>query len=188
MTVFELRKIFTALQGLLRGYVLVLRDSARLPSMGTFAEESHAQSPAFIYCAVSSVHPRFPQTYTVLHNFGSVAGDAGNPDPPGTIAQCRGGAMLTTTHTEAFRIWTGGSFQILHNLATAGPGAVSSWLRMGSSTARPERTEYSTLGRTQDLWPANNIALSVGDGLSPADSDVSSAATPAAAPVGRFRD
>ena len=64
MTVFELRKIFTALQGLLPGYVLVLRDSARLPSIETFAEESHAQAPAFIYCAVRSVHPRFrPDLY-----------------------------------------------------------------------------------------------------------------------------
>ena len=61
------------------------------------------------------------QTYTVLHNFGSVAGDAGHPESPGTIAQGRGGAMLTTTHTEAFRIWTGGSFQILHQFGDGGP-------------------------------------------------------------------
>ena len=29
--------------------------------------------------------------------------------------------MLTTTHTEAFRIWTGGSFQILHQFGDGGP-------------------------------------------------------------------
>jgi uncharacterized repeat protein (TIGR03803 family) len=61
------------------------------------------------------------QTYTVIHNFGSVAGDAGHPDPPGTIAQSRGGAMMTTTQTTAYRIWTSGSIQILHQFGDGGP-------------------------------------------------------------------
>jgi uncharacterized repeat protein (TIGR03803 family) len=61
------------------------------------------------------------QTYTVLHNFGSQAGDPWNSERPLTIAQSRGGAMLTTSlddpHYElgkAFRIWPGGGLQVLH--------------------------------------------------------------------------
>ena len=56
------------------------------------------------------------QTYTVIHNFGSVAGDPGGPRPPGTIAQSRGGAMLTTTRRAqgASGYATSGSLQVLH--------------------------------------------------------------------------
>ena len=64
------------------------------------------------------------QTYTVIHDFG-----AGDPNGAvlGTIAQSRGGAMLTTTpdfqpdHTvgKAFRIGTGGSLQVLHQFNSA---------------------------------------------------------------------
>jgi uncharacterized repeat protein (TIGR03803 family) len=60
------------------------------------------------------------QTYTVLHNFGRDAGDPGNPGN-GPIAQSRGGAMLTTSIDaqtgwlgKAFRIWPGGSLQVVH--------------------------------------------------------------------------
>ena len=49
------------------------------------------------------------QTYTVLHNFGE---DTSNVT--GNIAQSRGGAMLTTSFNTAFRIWTGGSLEVLH--------------------------------------------------------------------------
>jgi len=68
------------------------------------------------------------QTYTVIHNFGSVAGDPDGPVPPGTIAQSRGGAMVTTTPDfqpdrilgKAFRIWPSGSLQVLHQF-NSGP-------------------------------------------------------------------
>jgi uncharacterized repeat protein (TIGR03803 family) len=60
------------------------------------------------------------QTYTVLHNFGSKAGDPANP-ANGPIAQSRGGAMLTTSLDaqtdslgKAFRIWPGGPLQVVH--------------------------------------------------------------------------
>lgn len=49
------------------------------------------------------------QTYTVIHHFGSQAGDPGVPSYPGTISQSRGGAMITTS----FRIWPGGNVQAL---------------------------------------------------------------------------
>jgi len=59
------------------------------------------------------------QPYTVLHNFGSKAGDPSQPVPPGTIAQSRGGVMLTTAPDpdatgKVFRIYTNGSVQVLH--------------------------------------------------------------------------
>jgi len=61
------------------------------------------------------------QTYTVLHNFGSGAGDPTNLSWPTMIAQSRGGAMLTTSVDspfeelgKVFRIWPGGSLQVLH--------------------------------------------------------------------------
>jgi hypothetical protein len=61
------------------------------------------------------------QIYTVIHDFGSVAGHTGRPRAPGTIAQSRGGAMLTTTSSEAFRMWTGGFLQVLHQFGDGGP-------------------------------------------------------------------
>jgi uncharacterized repeat protein (TIGR03803 family) len=61
------------------------------------------------------------QTFTVLHNFGSKAGDPTGPVSPGTIAQGRGGAMLTTAQTTAFRIWPSGSLQVLHQFGDGGP-------------------------------------------------------------------
>jgi uncharacterized repeat protein (TIGR03803 family) len=62
----------------------------------------------------------FAQTYTVLHNFGTAAGQPFDPD--GMIAQSRGGAMLTTSlndygtneHGTVFRIWPSGSLTVLH--------------------------------------------------------------------------
>ena len=61
------------------------------------------------------------QTYTVLHNFRNVSGEP-NPDFFGRIAQSRGGAMLTTSRDayqdyllgKAFRVWTDGTLQVLH--------------------------------------------------------------------------
>src|SRR5260221_12532379 len=64
------------------------------------------------------------QTYTVLHHFGSLAGDPSGPVFRGTIAQSRGGAMLTTATDQltdgggkAFRISTTGSIQVLHQFS-----------------------------------------------------------------------
>jgi uncharacterized repeat protein (TIGR03803 family) len=58
------------------------------------------------------------QTYTVIHDFGSQRGDPTRPVEPGTIAQSRGGAMVTTTPNsgsgKAFRVWPDGTLQVLH--------------------------------------------------------------------------
>lgn len=54
------------------------------------------------------------QTYKVIHNFGAKAGDPSQPNGPGIIAQGRGGEMMTTASTKAFRISTSGSLQVLH--------------------------------------------------------------------------
>ena len=65
------------------------------------------------------------QTYTVIHNFGSEAGDPGGPCFAAAIAQSRGGLMFTTTpdvHQHgipaAFRIGPLGSIQVLHQYGT----------------------------------------------------------------------
>jgi uncharacterized repeat protein (TIGR03803 family) len=71
---------------------------------------------SIVLLAASTALPA--QTYTVLHNFGSKPGDPREAVEPGTIAQGRGGAMLTTSENfglgKAFRIWPGGSLQVLH--------------------------------------------------------------------------
>jgi uncharacterized repeat protein (TIGR03803 family) len=58
------------------------------------------------------------QTYTVIHHFGSQAGEpsAGQAE---TVAQSRGGALFATSpnpdgSSAAFRIWPGGQVQVLH--------------------------------------------------------------------------
>jgi uncharacterized repeat protein (TIGR03803 family) len=62
------------------------------------------------------------QTYTVIHNFGSRAGDPSRPSAwPGTIAQSRGGAMFTTGGGDAFRVWPGGDVQVLHQFGATNP-------------------------------------------------------------------
>lgn len=61
------------------------------------------------------------QTYTVLHFFGSKPGDPENPRLAGTIAQGRGGAMLTTASSRAFRITTSGSLLVLHKFEDGWP-------------------------------------------------------------------
>ena len=61
------------------------------------------------------------QTYTVLHFFGSKPGDPHSPRLPGTIAQGRGGAMLTTASARAFRITTSGSLLVLHKFEGGWP-------------------------------------------------------------------
>jgi uncharacterized repeat protein (TIGR03803 family) len=62
----------------------------------------------------------FAQTYTVIHNFGNGSGDPANPSAA-AISQGRGGDMLSTATDDAtdkvgkaFRIWTGGTVQVLH--------------------------------------------------------------------------
>lgn len=61
------------------------------------------------------------QTYTVLHDFGREVGDTGQLLYPGAIAQGRGGAILGTTSSEAFRLWPDASFQVLHQFGSGGP-------------------------------------------------------------------
>jgi uncharacterized repeat protein (TIGR03803 family) len=64
------------------------------------------------------------QTYSILHTFGSKAGDPSNPEYRGTIAQARGGTLVTTAGDElndgvgkAFRISTSGSLHVLHEFS-----------------------------------------------------------------------
>ena len=69
------------------------------------------------------------QTYTILYTFGSNAGDPSNPEFRGTIAQSRGGAMVTTAGDElndgvgkAFRISTAASLHVLHQFSGSSGG------------------------------------------------------------------
>lgn len=81
---------------------------------------------AMLLAAATSISA---QTYTVLHHFGSVAGDPSGPVFRGTIAQSRGGAMLTTATDQltdgvgkAFRISTTGSIHGLHQFSGSSGG------------------------------------------------------------------
>lgn len=61
------------------------------------------------------------QTYTVLHAFSGEAGDTGQLIYPNAIAQGRGGTIVGTTSSEAFRLWPSGSLQVLHQFGEGGP-------------------------------------------------------------------
>jgi len=66
------------------------------------------------------------QTYTVLHNFGSQAGDPRGPRYSGIVAQSRGGTFYssaddhwTDNNGTAFRLTPGGKLTVVHRF---GPG------------------------------------------------------------------
>ena len=68
--------------------------------------------------------PISAQTYTVLHNFGSKAGDPTGPRYSGVISQSRGGNMFssaddhwTDNNGTAYRISPGGTLTVVHGFA-----------------------------------------------------------------------
>ena len=68
----------------------------------------------------------YAQTYKVLYTFGTKAGDPSTPSYPGTIAQSRGGAMMSTAgNGAAFRITTGGSLNVLHRFGVWSSGGLN---------------------------------------------------------------
>lgn len=85
--------------------------------------------------------PSFAQTYSVLYNFGSHAGDSGSPGNPGIIAQGRDGDLYGTTwargangYGSVFKISTSGKLTVLHSFNLDDDGyAPNSGLTLGTN-------------------------------------------------------
>lgn len=78
------------------------------------------------------------QTYTVLYNFGSNAGDPSNSDYSGVIAQGRDGNLYTTStlggdgYGAVFKVTPSGALSILHSFTAAEGGAAYGGLTLGT--------------------------------------------------------
>jgi uncharacterized repeat protein (TIGR03803 family) len=90
--------------------------------------------------AVAPAKVGHAQTYKVLHNLGSKAGDPMNPVNSGIIAQGRDGSLYTTAPQgggngstgAVFKITPSGTLRVLHGFIGAVPGAPEGGLSLGT--------------------------------------------------------
>jgi uncharacterized repeat protein (TIGR03803 family) len=101
--------------------------------------------------------PVYAQTYTVIHDFGSKAGDPSQPRTPGTIAQGRDGGMLTTTPGKAFEVYADGSLQLLHQFGTGGPWSGLTQVRSGMFYGTTRASGTSIAGTVFKMSPTGSI-------------------------------
>jgi len=127
------------------------------------------------------------QTYTVLHNFGSVAGDPTGPRYSGVISQSRGGNMFssaddhwTDDNGTAFRISPEGTLKVVHRFGP--PGAVRP---VGGLTLGTDGQYYGTNEAGGIYGHGNVFKMKQGGGLTvlhPFDGN-SGCSTPEAPPI-----